>query len=158
MREHRGNLFDLLILLVIGFCILSGIGRFFETRTQANEREQTAIITVRIPETDALLTSCISVGESVYLASGELYGSVEDVTASPARAQVMSEDGFVVGAWEDGSLMDVEAEIRISGALGEIGFLRGGSAAVLVGQYLSLYTERAYLYGVVTKVRVLAVE
>lgn len=158
MRERRGNLFDLLILLTVAFCIFGGIGRFFEVRAQANKVGQEAILTLSIPETEALFMNCINEGEAVYLASGEDYGTVEALRSSAAHVEMLGEDGFVSGEWKDGTRWEVHTEIRISGTFSEGIFLHEGRTAVLVGQYLSLYTERAYLYGMVTEVRLLTEE
>lgn len=154
MKEKHGNLIDILILLLIGACIFSVVGRFVETRTEAQTEARSASVTLRIAGTDAHLPSSVEEGEDVFLASGECFGSVKTLIALPARVTVESEGDLIDGVWEDGSLWDVEVELLITGAVGENVFLRGGSAAVLAGQYLSLYTERAYFYGEVVSVRV----
>lgn len=158
MREKRGNLLDLLILLVIGFCIFSGVGRFLETRSQASVNASIAIVTLRIRGTDAYLPSAVTAGEGVFLSSGERFGSVEEISSSYARVTLESEGETVVGVWEDGSRWDAEVLLRVTGSAAEQVFLRDGRYAILSGQMLSLYTERAYLYGEVASVRILVGE
>ena len=158
MKEHKGNLFDLAVLLVIGFCLFSGVGRFLETRAHSNVRDRTAIVTLRIRSTEAYLPSAVFEGEGVFLASKEYFGELVSARASEALVVAEGEGMRVTGAWEDGRLWDVWIEIRVSGRVGESRFLRSGSDALLLGRYLSLYTERAYLYGEILDVRILAGE
>lgn len=154
MREKHGNLLDILILLLVGFCIFSIVGRFVQMRTGVQAEERAATVLLRIKGTEAQLPLSVEEGEDVFLASGERFGNVKSLTAVPARVTVESEGAVIEGRWEDGSLWDVEVELSIAGTIGENGFLRGGSTAVLAGQSLSLYTRRAYFYGEVSAVHV----
>ena len=158
MREHKWNLFDLLVLLTVGFCIFSGVARRMETRSAAEMNARSATVTLRITGTEAHLPSCVSEGEEVFFASGERFGALESIVALPMRVTAEEDGAFFEGEWTGGEFWDVTAEIRIEGSVSEEIFLQGGSRAVLVGQSLSLYTAHAYLYGTLTDVRVRATE
>lgn len=153
MKERNGNLLDLLILLAVGFGVICAIGRGLEAQKKEEGTGIEAIVTVRVTATEAYLPSVVTVGEEVFLASGEKYGELLFVRSSPARAEVEHSGEILVGEWETGELWDAEVMLRIRGDAGENGFLREGGVSVLVGQKLSLYTERAYIYGTVSEVR-----
>ena len=156
MKERNGNLLDLLILLLIGFGILCGVGRFLETRAHSVGTEDVATVSLRILATEAHLPSCITEGEDVFLTSGERFGEIVAVRAAPARVETEADGDMLVGTWETGEFWDVDVLLRVGGSVGTNGFLRDGRYAILVGQRLSLYTERAYLYGTVKDIRISA--
>lgn len=151
MKMRKGSLFDLLILLVLGFGILCGVGRFFEARAEGGE-ESTARITVRVTSTEADLSALVAVGEEVFLASGERFGEILDVSVQPARVELEHGGEILTGTWEGDERWDAEVTVAVAGSIGENGFLRDGRHALLVGQGCSLYTERAYIYGTVSAV------
>ena len=147
MKEKHGNFVDIFLLVLIGFSVFSVVGRFAQAQSATGPEEMTASVILRIEGVDTYLPSSVTEGESAFLASGERFGRITSIFASSARVRVESDGELIEGVWEDGSLWDVEVELSITGEIGENGFLRNGSSAILVGQHLSLYSERAYLYG-----------
>ena len=155
MKERRGSMLDLLILLLIVLGGFGTLGRFFEARATASDNGSVATVTVELFAYEAHLPSVLAEGEAVFLSSGEHFGELSSVRAEPSRVTVEANGEHLTGAWEDGTLWDTVLELRVTGSVSEERvFLREGGEALLVGQQLSLYTERAYLYGTVKSVEI----
>ena len=142
MRErHRVGLLDVFVILLILLGVIGLILRM-QIRYDAKADFEERIVRMRATALHPLTASCLQSGEVLYGEDGEPYGVVERIEAVGARVQISEKGETVVGAWEETEWLDVTIWVRVTGRMGEDGFLRDGTRAVLCGERISLLGER----------------
>lgn len=140
---ERGNLLDLFLILLLLFCV---IGAGLRQRALQNGREDfltqeySVILLLEKQPSDWL--DCVEIGETLYLPDGTPFGSLRAISPSPCQELLPSADGTHV-VWEDGTLLDVRAEILVRGHIRDDVFLREEGQALLLWSRQTFYSERA---------------
>lgn len=146
MKERRGNALDLFFILLLVFSLLGVIGRLGETGSAVYE-ESEAIMLVRVEASDAALFECLSLGEPLYLASGEYYGEVAAIDSAPAKITLLEDGVFLLGEWDEDGPRDYLISVKTKGAWKGSSFFRSERDILLVGAQVTLYGERAVIKG-----------
>lgn len=145
MRKRIGILDFFLIFLLL----LSALGIFL--RRQAIQKsglateQQHFLMQATVYGVTPEFLDCIDKGETVYFASGEAYGTVTDMQILPAQTDLLEDGVCYSGEWELSERCNVWFEISFYGTAGRDCPLWHGTRAVLVGQKMELYSERALL-------------
>lgn len=142
--QKRGGLLDVFIILLI---VLSVVGICLRMQALQSGGDNDSFCRVRavVKNLPTETADCLTEGESLYTNDGSLYGMVESIETEPARITVYQGDKAYHGVWEDGSTVDLEIWMTLTGSVGEDVFLRDGKHAVLLGEQVLLYGERCAL-------------
>ena len=148
MRGRRGNVLDLFLILLLVFSLVSVIGRFGGGEGSRGEVTE-GVVSVQVDSCDASLFECLSVGEALYLASGEYFGELEGIEVTPASVTLLEDGVFFVGTWDGDGPRRFVFSIRVAGRVREDVFYRAEHEALLSGLPVVLYGERAVIRGTV---------
>lgn len=152
MRERRGNILDLFLILLLAGSLLGVLGRLGDTAGERYE-ESDALMRVRVESTDADLSASLRIGEALYLASGEYYGELSEIDSAPAKITLLEDGVFFVGEWDGEGPREYVVTVRVRGAWREEIFYRSERDALLVGAPVTLYGARAVIRGSAIDVR-----
>ena len=144
--ERRGSILDLFFIFLFLLCIVGALLRWQELH-----RENTDIVLERFLLTaeseavDARISECLTEGEILYTASGELFGKVRAVEAKPVQVTLLADGTYYSGSWDAEKRCRIEVEIEVEGVKNGEVLLRNGRIPLTVGQSVSLYSERTAL-------------
>lgn len=160
--RKRGNILDLLILLVLLACLV-GIGyRYYTSSGQSQSRSfREAEISFEIKDAVFTLPSYVQAGDQVRLESGALLGTLQDNNAadgatalyvSAASLITTDEDGnYIRITYPDSSRVDCLGSLLCRGVFEEDGsFLLEGNTYLTPGSTYRVHTETAAFTLVVT--------
>ncbi|MBE6589296.1 MAG: DUF4330 family protein [Ruminococcaceae bacterium] len=151
MKERRGNVLDLFLILLLAFSLIGVIGRMAEGGVSSAAEEE-ALIDIYVPATEARLFECLEIGETLYLGSGEYYGVLTEIGVFPAQVRLEKDGRVYLGAWDADGPKDLVFTVRVKGAFRDAVFHREGRESLLVGDGVSLYGTRAHISGRVSGV------
>lgn len=145
----RLNTTDRFLVVLLALCLLAVGARVWSLRGDSSENVETLEVLVVWREIDARTAECLSVGERLYTAAGEYYGTVADIEYLPVEKSL----------WQNGELWhyempieeicDVRLTLRLEGRSDNGIFLRNGTESVGVGESKTLYSERCEISCVV---------
>ena len=150
MKERRGNVLDLFLILLLAFSLVSVLGRFGESRDAFGESVE-GTVTVRVERSDAMLSECLDIGESLYLSTGEYYGELIDIERLPARVTLLEDGVFYVGEYGEEGPWEYLASVRVAGEVRENVFYRSERDALLSGRTVTLWGARTVIRGTIVE-------
>ena len=162
---RRGNVLDVVILLLI-LAAIASIGYRYYTTTRAADADELDdyVITFRAEGVLPGVVDVLREEEALYLSGGETLGTLEripgamdtaPVISQPTKATLQDSQGnYVSVARPDRAYLDVEGSVSCRGLQDEQGlFLLNGNKPVTPGQMLTVYTEKATMTVLVTAVK-----
>lgn len=123
-RERKWNALDAGVLLLALFCIVSAVGRIWESQREkaslSVQESYTAVFFAR--EIPVETAACLAPGETLYLESGAPLGTLLEVTATAFDVWILWNGSYYAGSSEELSLCDVTLRVEVKA------FLRDGIA------------------------------
>ncbi len=153
MRRRFLNPIDLCLILMLVFSILGICLRHRALHSTDEDVLQTAEIVLLMRNVDAETADMLTVGEPFYNAGGEQFGTLRQLSSVPAKVCLEENGTLYEGRWEDGSRVDVTLTVEVEGTDRTSGFLISGRTAVLKGQTIECYSDRAYVRALVREIR-----
>lgn len=156
-RIKKPNALDIVILIVLIFCVLSFALRLREQSEIADSSlsgkyEVSFLVSnVRYTTADAFVS-----GDAVYVATDDAYiGTFDRIDSnSPAVHYAPDPDvGAVKVYYPEGTRVDITGTIISEGVMNEDGFFAGGSYFLAPGKKMTLYTGHVYLEVVLGEIR-----
>ncbi len=144
-RPSRINFLDLCLILLFLFCLLGGLWRRYTLRAAEREAETEFLMLAELADVHPALADCLSVGEDLYLASGEYYGRITGIEVLPAKTWLLSDGVYREAVLDPSKHCRLVLEIGFSGSTSRGVALYEGRISVPLGSYLTLYSERAEL-------------
>lgn len=142
--KRRLNRTDRFLILILLSCIIGIALRVWELNG-ASKADQTLILEAEWRGVDVRTADCLSEGDLLYTAGGELYGSVRRIVIAPAEIKI-AEGGVVFrGEAPIEEKCDVRVAVVFEGTERGGTFLHGGAVPVAVGERLLLYSDRCEL-------------
>lgn len=136
-RKRRGSIVDVFLILLILLSIVSIIWRYYRVSTTVSQLEKPLLLTAETEILDSGTYDCMRVGDKLYTASGELFGTLLSVEKIQAEVSLILDGEWYEGAWEEELRCKVRMEIAVNAIASERGDLVAGSR-VLVGEQLPL--------------------
>ena len=146
MKERRGNVLDLFLILLLVFSILGVIARYREVGMTVDASTEGELV-LRVESTDAALSECLTVGEELYLVSGAYYGELVGIESARARISLLEGGSFFEGEWDENGPREFTLTVKVMGSVKSGVFYHLQREALLVGSTLTLYGERAVIGG-----------
>lgn len=150
MKTKRGNLLDVFFILVL---LLGIIGTVIQGVSKNKNIENTNLefynVVLQIETVPYEVSDCILDGDLFYTQSGELFGALQTHHVSPAQIVLKKNGEIYQGFWQHDTMCDVTLFLQVEGTITDDGFLRGGQHALLCGQRLLLYSDKAQIYGTI---------
>ena len=145
--SRRGSVLDLFLVCLILLSIV-GVGmRWKVFYRDDNEKTLTGYrMTARMEGGDPRVVECLEVGERLYTAAGDAYGSIAQVSTAPTKIEILSNGVYHSGEWDPEVKCDLYVEIHFEGSENDGRVLWNGLCACLVGDSLTLYSERTALH------------
>lgn len=152
-KKRRLGALDVCIGLLLLLSILQPILRLlgWEHASQTKNAVE-ATVSLQVRNVPKEMEDCLTVGEVLRTASGEVYGVLEAVESTPARVTLIENGQELYGAWEDGTRVDLTLRVTVSGSMSDGRFLLFGRSAILRGNTVRLYGKYAMLCGTVTSI------
>ncbi len=161
---RRGNVLDLVILLLVIAAVASVVFRYYQIQDVAQDQNSEAVY-VRFQVEQALpgIADAVQAGEAVRLTDGTSFGTLEvhegatgscPFAVSAAQMLLKDASGQYVSATLTGtSAVDLEGVLRCTGAYDEQGvFLLGGRYSLSPGQKVAVLTEKTAFVLCVTEI------
>ncbi len=151
---RRGNIIDIVILLLVVAAIASVVLRYYQTQAQEQDLNAwTVQVSFVVEDTLPGIASAVAVGDTVYLADGTTFGQLkahqQAIAPCPfamSAAQVLLQDaqGHYVNATVSGAaLVDLQGTLTCTGIYDEQGaFLLGGHYSLSPGQRVAVVSEK----------------
>lgn len=151
--KRRGSILDLFLILLFLLCIVGAWIRWQELVWHGVGKSETTVEMIAQSDgVDTRILSCLSAGERLYTASGELFGTVRLVEGKPHSVILLEDGAFVQGEWDISRQCRLEIHAMLTGAWRDSVFLREGRYPIAVGQSVVLYTECAELHLKIVKI------
>ncbi len=150
-RQIRLSALDVLLLSLLLICLIGGLRRVY-TRENAPDIEETVYLHVLLSAAPAQLKECLSSGDTVYTASGELLGKLLSVEKQPARVTILSDGQYHIGEWDPDLRVDLHLKIAVKGQRTEHGVLCAGTRVAIGTTLPQLYTRRSAFCGILYKI------
>lgn len=153
-RVVRGNLLDLVIILLLMAAIFSVVYRYYMSDQGTTDDElRQASVTFRVESTLPALASALTHADPIYSAiDGEQIGTLVRhpmATTAPViseTANILVEQGdgqYVRVDYPNGDRVDVEGVMDCRGTVTDSGvFVLNGETEISPGQVLNVYTEK----------------
>lgn len=146
-KRRRGSILDLVLIFLL---ILSVLGIAFRWQQLKGMTAQVQYkeyrLSGQIRSLDPAVLECITDGEALYNASGEYFGQIGSVRATPSRVRLFSNGVYQEAEWDPEQQIDLAVEILFDGTERDGRILWRGRGEVMVGQALTLYSEYATLH------------
>jgi hypothetical protein len=161
---QRGNVLDIVILLLVLAAIASVVFRYYQTQTLAEEQNsQTVRVSFSVEQTLPGIADAMSVGDTLRLTDGTVFGRLEAhegaMGACPfsvQAAQLLLKDAsgdYVEATLDTGSLVDLEGVLECTGIYDEHGaFLLDGRYSISPGQRVAVLSEKTAFALCVTEI------
>ena len=150
--KGRFNALDLFLLFLIVLSVAAII-----LRQQAPKKDQrealTLEVTLRVQGLREETIDCLSVGDFLYTAAGEYFGSVTQIEASLAEVSLFFAGVFYSDIPEGAELFNLTVRASVWGNQSGDVFLQDGKLPLLLGKEIPLYSELVALRATVTEVR-----
>lgn len=143
-KRFSGNLLDIVLIFLF---VLSAALVLFRWKSQKSVYKalEPFVITVSADSVQPQIVQCISVGESVYNATGERIGEIKEILTSGTKKLIDNGESYVLDTPAELALLELKLEITTVGTLDGERFLQGGRYAMLPGDQSYLYTQRTGL-------------
>lgn len=146
-KRERLHLPDLFLLLLL-ICAISGaILRWLDLRSDGSVTDESGEILLRIEKIPLEVADCLAVGDALYLADATRFGTISNLDQIPARIVLEKDGEFLIGTLSDA--VDLRVTVRVRGIRQGSLFLRDGRFPLPRALVLDLYTDRAFVRGVV---------
>lgn len=151
---RRGNVLDLVILLLVVAAIVSVVFRYYQTKSLTEEQNSEAVyVSFNVEQALPGIADAVMAADTVRLSDGTLFGTLEthkEATGScplavrAAQMLLKDENGHYVSAALVGtSVVDFEGVLKCTGIYDEQGaFLLGGHRSLTPGQKITVQTEK----------------
>ena len=103
------------------------------------------MLLVKIERLHERTAACLAEGETLYDASGEVFGVITQIAQAPARFSLQSEGRAYSDTPQGSERVDLTVWITVEGRLSENLFLQNGRTALLVGGEILVYGNRTAL-------------
>lgn len=138
------NRTDRFLILVLLCCGVGIAWRAWELHRGTRMNDGEYEILAEWKNVDARTAACLS-EETVYTASGEVFGRVVGINTFPAEVRMTDVGGTYLARPIESGRLDLQITLRFVGGEREGMILRGGMTPVAVGDVLKLYSERCEL-------------
>jgi hypothetical protein len=164
---RRGNVIDIVILLLLVAAIASVVLRYYQTQSDEQDLNARNVrIGFVVEDTLPGIASAATIGEMVYLSDGTAFGKLEahphaadpcPFAVSAAQMLLQNADGHYVNATlGGGSLVDLQGLLTCTGIYDEQGaFLLGGHYSISPGQRVAVVTEQTAFVLCITDIETL---
>ncbi|MBR0442766.1 MAG: hypothetical protein IIX15_00340 [Clostridia bacterium] len=151
---RRGNVLDIVILLLVIAAVASVVLRYYQTQNSIEQQNsKTVYLSFAVEEAIPGIADAVLAGDTLYLADGTVMGTLvahERATgACPLAvdaAQMLLKDAsgrYVNATLSGNSLVDLEGVLRCTGIYDEQGaFLLGGRYSISPGQKIAVLSEK----------------
>lgn len=144
-QKVRARIFDFFILLLVFFSVVGFVRRVGAFGAEAREAVSDFAVELLWESTDAQTADCLAVGETLRNENGTVFGTVKEIRRTPHEAVLYREGREFRKVYPQGTVEDVRLIVSVLGRRsGQILFREDGSA-LLAGQNLRLYSQRAAL-------------
>ncbi len=143
--RRRGSILDLLLILLFLLALFGGLWRWQSGTVDQGADWRTYRVQARMTGIAPAVADCLQLGESLYLASGEYFGRLEDMQRVPTEVQLLSGGVYYSGAWDPADRCDLIVTVSFRGTENRDGPLREGRHVILRGERLTLYAAAAAL-------------
>lgn len=150
----RGNVLDVVILLLILAAIASVVFRYYQTQNDLEEQNsQTVRISFSVEQALPAIADAAAVGDTLRLTDGAVFGTLEAHEGATGTcpfavkaAQILLKDAsgnYVEAPLETKSLVDLEGVLECTGIYDEHGvFLLDGRYSISPGQRVAVLSEK----------------
>lgn len=145
-KGARGSLLDLFLIFLFLFCLLGVLFRRETLRRDEKVDGTTELLAVmEVSAIDPRMLDALSEGELLYRDSGEPFGVLIAIDASPTSITLIENGVAITGEWDPSVRCDLRLTVSFFGTEKEGRVLHGGTRPLSVGQSLTCYSERAAL-------------
>ncbi len=144
-EKKKATSLDLFLLFLL---VLSASALLFRWTTgeSAKGEMQPLEITAVSAKIRGETADCLAVGEALYTAAGDYFGTVVQVERRLSKTELWSGGVLYTEVPEGSEIYDLSVIIETEGASGENGvFLQNGKLPLLVGEELLLYSRKTSL-------------
>lgn len=139
----KGSILDLFLIFLFVLCIVGTLLRYQELRRRDRTGQFEGLYVIALTDAlDARTAACISEGEMLYLASGEVFGKVASVSLRAFEEVFFSDGKYHRFSWESDRRCRLEMEIALEGVERDGVWQREGKYPMAVGERVTLYSER----------------
>ena len=151
---RRGNVIDIVILLLVVAAIASVVLRYYQTQAEVQDQNARRVhVSFVVEDARPGVAEATSIGDAVDLTDGTVFGELlahESAAGecpfamSAAQVLLQDENGHYVNATLSGAaLVDLQGVLTCTGIYDEQGaFLLGGHYSLSPGQRVAVQTER----------------
>ncbi len=143
--KRRLNGTDYFLILLLLCCAVGSVWRVWDLRSGERATDGEYELLAEWKNVDKRTADCLSVGETLYTASGERFGRVSAVTASPAVLTVLVGGEIYQAQPVESGRLDLFVTVQFEGGKRGGVILHAGSTPLAVGESLRLYSERCEL-------------
>ena len=144
-QANRSRIFDFFLLLLAFFSVVGLVQRLGSFGVDAKEAVSDFPVELLWEAVDARTADCLVDGEILRLENGTAFGTVKEILHTPHEAVIYEEGKEFRKTYPAGTVEDVRLTVTISGRRSNGILLREDGTAVLAGQTITLYSQRAKL-------------